>query len=443
MPSIGSYCNGDEYVLSPVGVTGITPTETVGDATPVGEATQTGIVKHGAMLNPGIGGHSSQGFTNINGTGLEVGYSAAKKITLPLEFSAGEEGSIVKSIFKEAPNKECFPAIKALAVLTVVKAAPPAGAFRPAVASTDKTSYWTEPDDLIDLTTLPNRALIAGGPALSSVLGALRNWQPSSWSEGDPSRYLAATYNNPFGDYPVRSIGPYVSMAVMMLTMNHSLGEKRDLAVALGHIGIDAQAFLAGRTSGFDYGGYNGWGGEGGVAQRGYKLAIGVTGALLNENLFKDWANSALHPAFPEDAQINYLSAGKSTAVQSSLGGRPGRTDYVSGDVGMPEWTETSLYRDPLMGDRKEGATYRSITVRNYVLHAMACHMYPGLSAILNQPAMLDFADRMMQRSFLDGSGTVGYARSVPTGSDVMTTWEKAVWDAYRTESGMPAIWNW
>ena len=52
MPTRITYCNGDKAFVSPVRITTITPTETVGSATPAGQATQTSIVKHGAMVNP-------------------------------------------------------------------------------------------------------------------------------------------------------------------------------------------------------------------------------------------------------------------------------------------------------------------------------------------------------------------------------------------------------
>lgn len=444
MPSIGSYCNGDKCAVSPVRITGITPTETVGSATPAGQATQTGIVKNGAMMNPSIGGHAGQGFTNVLGTDNGVAYDAAKKITLPLEFTTGQEGSVIKSIFKEDLPGTGHPSVKALAVLTVVKTAPPAGAFRPAVSSTDKTSYWTEPDDLIDLTTLPNRAIIPGGPAVSSVVGALKNWQPSSWTHADPSRSVAGDYNNPFGDYPAREVGPYVAYAIQMLTMAYSLPNKRDLAVALGQIGIDVLGFLQNRTGGLDYGGAEGQGALGGDVQRGYKLALGVAGLLLDDATMRAWANFATHQPFGEDGMYGYVSAGMVAADQSAIGDRPGRENYTSAELGAPEWTETNRLHAAYVnvGDRKESASYRAVTSRYCVTHAMAAHMYPGLSAVLNNQCALDYPDRIMEQPFFNGSGTNKWARSL-SDPNSPTTWDKAVWDAYRTESGMPAIWNW
>lgn len=445
MPMIGSYCNGDKFVRSPVRISAITPAETVGDATPAGRPTQSGIVKHGAMINPGLGGHGPQGLTNVDGSGLEVAYDAAKKIVLPLEFGSGAEGSLVKSIFEPTLKATCFPAVRGLAVLTVVAAEPPAGAFRPAVASTSKTSLWTE-GDLIDLSTLPNRALVPGGPSVQAVIEAIRHWQPSSWSEGDPSRYLAATYNNPGGDYPVRDVGPVVCHAVMMLTMAYSLDEKRDLAVALCQIGIDVLGWLQNRTAGFDYGGADGQSGLGGVVQRGYKIALGVAGILLDDATMRAWANSGSHPAFGEDGMLRYIDAADIAADQAALGGRAGRIDYEPGDLGMPEWTETNHFRAATTGDRKPDATYRNIVAPYIAIHALASHMFPGLSAVLGQQVMLDLADRYMERNFLANSAdplNVNKWLRTLTGTDSLTPWELAMWNAYRTASGMPAVWNW
>lgn len=444
MPSIGRYCNGDKFVVSPVKITSITPTETVGSATPAGQATQTGIVKNGAMMNPSIGGHAGQGFTNVLGTDNGVAYDAAKKITLPLEFTTGQEGSVIKSIFKEDLPGTGHPSVKALAVLTVVKTAPPAGAFRPAVSSTDKTSYWTEPDDLIDVTTLPNRTIIPGGPGVSSVIGAIKNWQPSSWTHGDPARSVGAGYNNPFGAYPVRDIGPYVAAAIQMLTMAYTAGQKRDLAVCLCQMGIDVLGFLQNFTGGLDYGGVAGQGALGGVVQRGYKLALGVAGLLLDDAGMKAYANFATHQPFGEDGMYGYVSAGMVAADQSVIGGGPGRDNYTSGELGAPEWTSANRLHAAYVnvGDRKEDASYRAVCSRYCVSHAMASHMFPGLSAVLNNQCALDYPDRIMERTFFNGSGTNKWARSL-IGTNAPTTWDKAVWDAYRTESGMPAIWNW
>ena len=448
MPAVFKYCNGDKGFISPVRITSATPSETTGSATPGGGATQTGVIKHGAMLNPGIGGHADQGFTNVVplAGGLYVGYDAAKKITLPYTFTAGQSGSIVKSMFQETLVGSCFPALKALSVLTVVSSAPPAGAFRPPVASTDKTSYFTE-SMMMDLTTLPNYAAVSGGPNIDAVIAALRHWQPVVWTHGDPARYLAATYNNPFGTYPVRDVGPIVAWAIIMLCQNYTLAQKRDLAVSICQIGIDVLAFLQGRTFGFDYGGISGSSGLGGVVQRGYKLALGAAGIIFNNATMKEWADSALHPNFGEDGDLRYIDAADVAQDQAAIPlWRPGRTNYTADDLGGPEWTEDNQYIYPTMGDRSSGATYRSITGPYFVVHALAAHILPGLRAVLNQQVILDYADRVMERNFVknpaDPLNVYRWMRTL-SGTNSMTPWEIACWDATRTAAGMPPVWNW
>ena len=418
MPSIGRYCNGDPFVKNLVAGPGIKFTA----ITPA-SADVSGRWTNGVTADPGEG---FSGYSNINQgwdsytspSGPNMPYVAGLnadpgKTGVPLEFPAGTEGSIVKVTSKAVPEATFGrDRLTFGGVVTVCAVEPPTNAFRPGISAPPKISHWTE-DDLIDLTTLRNLTAPASMPPLDQLLAAHR-WPVQSWSTAnDPGWHLTPTGNHAgYGSDFARSL----SDAILCLSLNITATEKRNLAVALVQRGIDIFERVKGG------GNFN----NGGGGHSAKKLPLAVAAYLLNDTEMQSYLGPT--PAkFVEDHQYRLIDA---TDVATY--------GYPAGDLGGPDW---KIDPGGLPPDPSTGANYRNVNLRWQIGASVGLQLL-GAKTVYNNGVFFDYTDRIMERTFNNGSGTNKWATTL-TGTNSPPQFHRDMWTNFRSAAGMPAIWNW
>lgn len=455
MVKVFRYCSGYRGVVSPCTITGYTPAPVTEDA-PNLETPQTGVDKNGAMLDVGKTSLGPQGFTSRTFTSTGLPYSEPLNVgrDLPLIFSAGEEGSLTTTTFKEDAGDKGTPSVSARHILTVVNAAnePPAGAFRPAPAADSKASTHVE-SDMIDLSTLPSLSM-PGKPSWLQILKNLRWDQAVEYGNG--SRYWRVMpESHSYYVWKIRGVARVVSDAVLFLLSDAPNSEKRDIAVALCQHGIDlkarAEKILA--TGDSDWGGVNGSSGLGGVNIGHEKLALLVAGVLFNDTAMINVA--ADNRMFGEDGNTQYVTQQMIDEGVNVPFGVPPRpfAQYIQDDLGKPEWSVQNIINSPaLQGNRLINATYRAEQIRPRVTASLAIQLWPALynayPAITRDP-FLDYADLLMERDFYKsgasdpaGNNVFQYARTWGGTTKETKEWVINAWDAYRTANGQTAVWD-
>lgn len=226
----GSFANGDPWVLGPVDIVAISP----------GPALSGDRVVNGSMLNPQVApvqgydsmmmGRSDSAYeARLNAAlpgGQPLSPSNPLRITLPASLLSAES-----DLYPEGEN--CW--VKTIAVLTVLDALPPEGAFRPCYAGTAKTVLHRAAD--LDLGRLPALAPPMGAaiPAIAEVSSKLEK----TWIEHFPGwvkELMSPTENMPnYG----REIAGIVSEAALLLCLEGKAEAKEELAIRLVQVGLD------------------------------------------------------------------------------------------------------------------------------------------------------------------------------------------------------------
>ncbi len=436
MPQVGRYCNGDQFVRSPVRIASVSPAcDSVSRV-----ASDTGLsesfIRNGIMIDYGKDapwpGPSVQGYHSMRTSGnTSMPYSDSLNIRTPITFGAGAEGSVTMATVRDdvAPGDDGRPVTDATVILTVVAQEPPAGAFRPACCAPSKISHWVEDD--LDLSGLSNRAIPSGAPNVASMLNQVRFKQQVEQSSNPAGERIRSRKNHPAGSYPGPDVCRPIAEVVTLMSMNIDGTLKRHFAVSIAQMAID---ILERVKQGGDYGRLQM--GTGAVEQTGAKMALLVGGLLLGDDEMLEWGNWQEHEIFGEDVQISYVDAPLLAA----------NSRYFSTDLGMPEWLE-NRYLQPNSDKAGRSLTlspYRAINTSWQIQAAMAYYLLP--STILEHhgnQAFFDYCDRIMERDGYIEGGYNKWARSLPAGQNAPTFWAKNCWDTYRTAAGMPPVWNW
>lgn len=423
MPQIGRYADGSAFILNLSGDSGIRVTSMTPEST-----TSGGHQINGAMIDPGFATQTLQGFDARPTSGiLPFPYDAAQNedpgaTGSAITFAPGEEGSILKAVSLDTLiDATGRPKLEKAAVVTVVAQAPPANAFRPALSAPSKISRWTLDD--LDLTILPSLTPPASVPAAPQIFERLR-WPQMVWSGYRPAADQTSPQRNDADTYATRRAATWASAALMTcLDINSTL--KEQIATALVQIGIDI--FAAAKDAGATYNNSSGLGG----IMAGHKLPLVYAAILLDDADMLEWADRDQHDIFAEDRQCVYVTQADVDTY-----------DYISADLGMPEWMQSPVL-DPSKNTRVENAAYRPHFCFHAAGQAMAMHLIPGARAAWNNPAFFDYVDRVMERTFFDGTGTLEYGRNTGIPAYDAPQFHQDMYDTYRTESGLPAIWNW
>jgi hypothetical protein len=392
----GQYVQGDWWVVGPVEVIGVSP------------PSQSGArVANGSMVNPKAG-PQVQGYDSaMYGEGHAQGrYDAALNAALdvspqaPLIVPAGS--SIVSTISEEEPGAR--PGLRSAAILTVVDAPPPEGAFRPPYCGADKSPKWNAADLRREELRKLRRA--RGGPSLAELETQFeRPW--IDHVRGWLSRYIHPSEAMP--DYG-RDIAIRVGQASLMLNADIPLERKELLLQRFVQLGIDLYGVA------MDGGG---WPPDGGH-NSGRKLPILFAGLLLGDEGMLGIGRTDV--MFSEDAQTFYV---EETAPGEINGGHGG---YRPEHIGMPEWGirhATEIFRDNVIWDEDK---YRTCCTANaWVGEILTAHVM-GLREAWAHEALFDYQDRYMAMEPAEP-----WRRS-------KSAWSAAMWDMHRAD--YPPVWG-
>jgi len=412
----GQFANGDNWVLGPVTITGISPLST----------NVNGRIKNGSMVNPSPA-NDNQGYDN---TATSITYDATLNKAFnvssanPLVLAAGS--SLVSTISIDAAAQR--PQLKTAAILTVLSSAPPAGSFRPPYSGTDKTIKFNKSN--LDYTKLAKLAPTAHTLRLKQQVGDAQSASVERMFERpwiDHKGNWTGAYLHPSDNMPNygRDLADQVGTAALMLHLNYSDADKETLMIRFVQLGIDLYGIVAN-------GGQNNWENDGGHAQ-GRKWPILFAGIVLNDASMKAIGTSTAK--FGEERQTFYVSqADIDMKGHHDIQGAP-QQDYIQADIGLPEWGimhSTAPIGDDRdwLSDTKSGYR-RCCTGNSFLGYILAAHIM-NAKALWNYDALFDYQDRYMSVEASVGD-TGNYNRS-------WSKFPEEMWDTYRTQYG--CVWT-
>lgn len=393
----GQYANGDWWVVGPVTITSITPNSVTDGA---------GWTKNGTMINPAVS--PVQGFdSSIRYTGAS--WNPALNVSPgftgnPLQIQTA--ASVVSTISRNTPgDASTRPQITDAAVLTVVTSAPAAGAFRPPIVGTDKTSRWNKSD--LRFGILQKLAPVAATPALATVE---RNFERPWFAqmEGSPARYIAPYNNMP--EYG-RDQAQMLSLGLLSLHLNYTDAQKEKLYIRLVQYGIDIYGSVRGGMVYLDYGGLN----------AGRKAPLVLAGLALNDSDLLRYADATKHFVFQEDRQTFFVTQADVGRAMLQEASKP-RETYLQQHVGMPEWGEShtkQINRD----DSRWGAAFYRWAGGAWLGNVLMAHLTTGGVAAWNHPPLFAYSDRYWSIE------KNGQTYSAPNG---ISSFVFQMWAAYR-----------
>jgi len=360
---VGTFANGDYWVVGPVRITKITPQSKSGSR-----------IMNGSVLNP-FG--TKQGYDSGLYHGFSNDFSEAKNAALnvsasnPLVVQPGN--SLVSTISLKTITQ--FSALDTAAILTVLSSAPAAGSFRPPYTGTDKTTYHNLSD--IDYTKLGTLPLVGSTPNLNTLADEFEKpWiDHISWWV---NRYLHPVQNMP--DYG-RELAYLIGNAGLSLMLNYSKQEKEKLLIRFVQFGIDTYGLAKNGQIWVDSGGH----------MHGRKLPMLLAGVVLNDQSMINMANGKVNHIFQEDRQTWYVEQSDVGRTLYTADGRP-RERYIQSDVGIAEWGETHTSNKQRDG-RNWNAYYRTIVGSSIIGHILTARLL-GAESLWNWPALFSYGDR-------------------------------------------------
>ena len=417
---IGRFANGDYWVVKPVTIVGISPTS----------ANEGGRIRHGSMINPsprnGSQGYDSSMPYNDYEANLNVAFNVSSNAPLTLSNAC----SLVSTESVASGGKA--PQINTAAVLTVLDAAAPQGAFRPAYSGADKSIRHNASE--LNYSLLRNLTPVGNTPALGTVARYFeRPWldHKSGWE----ARCQHPAQNMP--DYG-REMATQIGEGALMLHLNFSREQKATLLCRYVQLGIDLYGIAT------DGGRWN-WNNDGGHAG-GRKWPILFAGLMLDDSPMKSIGAKSgdylyqggygpghcppdyLH--FGEDDQTFYVSQADVDITNSSAF-KPDSRDaqmipYTTSDIGLPEWGIRHA-TTPQASNKWLPTIYRSVAGPPFNGLALPA-LIMGAKDLWNHDAFFDYTDRYM---VFTGSGGdyAGYWHS-------HSTFTANMWSAYRSQCG-------
>ena len=375
----GQYANGDPWVVGPIVITGITPVPEEG--------------RNGTMVNPQLG--STQGFDDDFIAGYND-YVPALNVGKNLPLAVAVDSSVVSSITADAYTS--FNTIQMFSILTVVKTAPAPGSFRPpAVGNGSRASAWKESQlDYSKLNSLP-RAALSAVPSITEHA----QWFSYPWLELNSNwtgEYIRPSYmgKNGYG----RDIARRTGDAALLLNLDFTSAQKRDLLVGMVQVGIDNYGFISQGGSWYNDGGHN----------IGRLAPLIVAAGVLNDGNLKN-AIKGSNLKFQEFQNTFFVSQ-----ADVDLTGRTGTNgqsvhQYSSSDIGMPEWGIRHT-GSPQLDNNFWGAQYRDTNGSNYTAVTMAAKAM-GLRSVINWEPLFQYAERHL--NYEQSSSYAGEFNSNPT----------------------------
>lgn len=416
---VGTFVNGEYWVIGPITIVGISNSLNNPAFTP-----RKG--QNGSMINPK--GDQLQGYDDGLDTyreNLNAALPNGKPVSTdnPLILQPKQTLiSMVSWLYRSASDREpgCpvgpRPRIRAAGILTCLDKAPPPDSFRPSYCDNDKTVKFSKKDIKFEL--LPKLAPADNVPAVPNVKRQLeRTWvdHVNGWT-GDhlhPSEHMPN-----YGRDMTRIVNTASLLLMLDFDQLPDKPSKEPLLISMLQYGID----LAGIA---DAGGY--WAADGGISM-GRKWPILFAGILFNDKHMSNvgqWTTQ-----FQEDQQTFYVTQ-KVVENTHSAGWMPDKRSiqllpYEKDHIGMPEWGIRHA-QQPCYGkyldNRCWAATYRDINNACYPGTALAA-LIMGQKNAWNHDAFFDYADRVME--ICDG-----YALR---NANHLASFERSMWHTYRSK---------
>lgn len=399
---VGTFANGDPWVIGPVRITGIDPRSVEVD----------GRVKHGSMVDPDpssmLQGYDSRLFGDEKRERFRAELDVATGLSpaRPLVLGAGHSLVSVQS----RDDAKLLPQLQTAAVLTVLAEAPAPDAFRPPYGKGDKRVRHRAAE--LDLRVLQRCKPTPDVPPIETIASQFeRVWLDHfpTW----PVRYAHPADNMP--DYG-REIAAAVGSAGLLLNLDLPDAQKRTLLVRFVQLGIDLHGLVRGGCR---------WPGLGGHGS-GRKFPILFAGLVLHDEQMlavgRDFdserrAKEAGQQYFGEDAQTFLVRETSPGVYNWGFGG------YTKDHAGLPEWGFAHAER--LEGDdaRWDGNDYRRCcTANGWVGQTLAARLM-GLQEAWAHPAYFAYMDRYMQVQHTDA----WHRAWLP--------WHASMWDALRAKT--------
>jgi len=366
---VGQFANGDFWVHNS------------GDAVvissifPSSQNNGTGRIINGAMINP-----PDSTFQGYDSSPRDMGYSSSLNIdpgNTGTSIVATPGSSIIKSISMESDAGR--PIISDAAVLTVLATPPSSDSFRPPYSGSNKQIIATEAD--LDYSQLGNFARLGNEPDINAIANRYRRvWLEhcTEWVQRDihPQNNMPA-----YG----RDIANSSGTGLLLLQLDYTNQEKRDLLIRLVQYGIDIYGIARDGGNWYNNGGHN----------LGRKLPLLLAAKVLNNSAMLAYADKAKHFMFQDDQQHFYVSQTEVDITHSPNWDPDERATpipYTSSDIGMPEWGIRHATK-PEADNKNWGATYRGVNGPAQTLHIFAAQLL-GAKKLWNWPAVFDYADR-------------------------------------------------
>ncbi len=372
---VGTFVNGDPWVVGRVRIVQITPAS---------EKLANGRVVNGSMVNPRV--HGDSGFDSLAGgkyrpeLNVAWGLDAAQPLTLP-------PGSSLLSAVSAAGGDSKRP-LETIAVLTVLDAPPPGDAFRPPYAAGDKAVRFRFAQ--VDAARLPRLKVVGTPPAWERVNALVE--RPFVDFAPNWNRYHIATAKN--GALYGRDTSQQVSLVTAMLIADYPPEEKRSALIGLIQRGIDLYGLFTYWSERREQCPFP-WNSDGGHSS-GRKWPIVFAGAMLGDEAMTRVGHAA-PGRFHEDAQTVYITAEHVALTNSDrwrppYDGKHGKQPYTERMIGMPEWVGN---RNPEQANAHwTGHPYR-LGGNQHAFHGMTLGVLAmGLREAWNHDAWFDYQAR-------------------------------------------------
>jgi len=405
---VGTFINGDYYVVGPVTITAIDPPGTNG--------------RNGSVMNlrpnPPGSGFDSRTLSGRYVASLRTNppISMVPGDALASSISVGTVGAIKRVMLT---SDDTISPVRTVSILTCVSDPLPPDAFRPGYCGTPRTIYYSRN---LRRDLLPRLAPVAGTPALAEFEGYFRRpWIDIVFFGFDaPIEYMP--------DYG-REVGRTIGNAALLLTLNFTREQKEALLVYFVQYGIDLYAAVRA--------GHSGWPAHGGHGS-GRKLPIVFAGRLLQNTQMQNPPGQ-----FGEDIQT-MIATGPPFGP-----GWTGSTALYAGHVGVNGNQSTGwgpyehLQPRDWTGNQLGEAYRRCCTSLAWVGEALAARLV-GAEAVWNHPALFAYVTRWMNES---DAAAVAEIRN-QTGYDYSAGWQRQgqtwdpfvdnMWDAYQNYVAPP-----
>tara|TARA_R110000765_G_scaffold115624_1_gene208588 strand:- start:13990 stop:15990 length:2001 start_codon:yes stop_codon:yes gene_type:complete len=396
--TVGTYINGDSYVVDP------------GAGCVINSITQTNAAAghDGSMIDP-IPSTTAHGYDDrIPGYTSALNVADSGDFPITINPGTGEAISLVSSISKDISDAGARPVLDVAAILTVVASAPAANSFRPAYAGASSTKVLTHTTADVDTAELLSLTPPTGTPTIAAMEALIEKpWidHRTEW-QGD---YLHPSQNmENYGGGMSRDSNDIA----LRLLLNDTVSAKLTLLYRFIQLGIDNYGLVVNGAQ---------WGSPGGTIGVGRKLPILFAGLLLGNTAMNAVATTYnTRAVFQEDGQTFDLTQDERDATYDPVNAAAGSAYnwpgwYDGYAIGSARWGERH-YRYTLGGYNylPGKIDYRGIT-RSSSLGAAVVVDLLSLETVWNHDPFIDWQATMEDEGV---SGTWGSTFSVNMWAD-------------------------